>query len=229
MNKTLMVTKKENWMLDFRYENKDIDNKNLIKEMLSKENIIFKEVEDGNGIHLVYDNKYNNEIFKKISEIIENIPSINEKDAYRYMKVDNENDINVNALDISVYDNYKKINAGHQLASDKLAETGQYKHISVYYSIGLPYEKPGFKISECLSRNDGNFDENCVDVDITYKVPKEIKCQILEKLYNDIKEQPLIESTKDYMKEALLKSISNYENSLVAEDEIQNVNSKLKE
>ena len=221
MNKTWMVTKKENWMLDFRYENKDIDNKNLIKEMLSKENIIFKEVEDGNGIHLVYDNKYNNEVFKKISEIIENIPSINEKDAYRYMKVDNENDINVNALDIDVYDNYKKINAGHQLASDKLAETGQYKHISVYYLIGLPYEKPGFKISECLSKNDGNFDESCVDVDITYKVSKEMKCQILEKLYNDIKEQPLIEGTKDYMKEALLKSISNYENSLVAEDEIQ--------
>lgn len=202
-----------NWTLDFKYSDDDINNKNVIKEMLNNNNIAYKEYEDGNGIHLEYDSKD----FEKIKSIIytqdETFFQNNKHKVNYYLKIDN-NGINVNTLQGVSFDNYT--GAGMTINSDNASENMKYV---IRFEIRSTYEAPIFVIER---RNDEEEVENKKDKyeDITYMVSKETKCQILEKLYMDIKNEVLQENVQNYKKEEFLNYIVKYENKLLDENTV---------
>lgn len=207
-----------NWTLSFKYENADIDNKNRIKEILANNGYEFKEIEDGNGIHLQLNfNDYNdvrNLLYSSELGQKNEIKKLN-----RYFKID-ENGININTIkDIMTYDNYTKVIA--TCDTYELENNKNGKLFFVDYIMGLPYEKPVFNIRELNGNDEGQYNPNDKGEDITYKLSKDTKCQILQELHNAIKNQALKENTKEYEKETLLSSLRKYEEDLTLEDEIQ--------
>lgn len=195
-----------NYTLDFKYENEDIDNKNLIKNILTTNNVIFNELEDEQGIHLQYDSSN----FEKIKGLLNNNEDFISKNANkinRYLKIDN-NGINVNALQANAFSGYTGLGMTNQ--EDKNMQ------FAIRYQLRATYEKPIFVIERKIEK-----DNKISYEDITYMVSKETKCQILEKMYSDLKSKELQNNVQQYKKDELLNSIFNFENKLLDENNEQ--------
>lgn len=197
-----------NFTLDFNYVNEDIDNKNLVKDILTNNNVIFREFEDEQGIHLEYDSSN----FEKIKNLLnenEEFRSKNANKINRYLKIDN-NGININLLQAKAFDEY----TGAGMTNiDDIANNDKF---AIRYQLRSTYEKPIFVIEKRVEN-----DKKISYEDITYMVLKETKCQILEKMYADLKSKELQKGVHKYKKDELLNSILKYENRLLDENKEQ--------
>ena len=84
---------------------------------------------------------------------------------------------------------------------------------AIRYQLRATYEKPIFVIEKRVINN-----KKISYEDITYMVTKQTKCQLLEKMYSELKNKELQEGVQKYKKDELLNSILKYENRLLDEN-----------
>lgn len=193
--------------INFEYTDNDINNYKIIRNMFNDNkitngiNIPTTVVEDSSGIHINYEEKYQNDIlnmFKKdMSYYNENINKIN-----RWLGID-KNGIDVDNLHGDQYAEYNGVG---------LQGVGiNNERFNIYFQIFNITDKPVFVI-EKYNKNNKLFEN------ITYSVSKNTKKRILDKMYDEVKNKELIQGLKQYQKDNLLDSILQFQSDILDEE-----------
>lgn len=187
--------------LNFEYTNEDIDYYNKIKEMLNKRNIPNEVAEDSNGIHINFDEKYQNDIlnmFKRdITFYSENINKIN-----RWFGID-KNGIVIDNLTGNQYAEYQGV------ALQGNGSNGE--KFNIYFQLFNVTDKPVFVVEQ--------YNENTKKYEnITYKVSKNTRKKILDKMYEEVNNKELLIGCKQYQKDDLLNNLLHFQSEMLDED-----------
>lgn len=187
--------------LNFEYTNEDIDNYNIIRDLLNSKNIPINVIENSNGIFISFDDQYKDSVINTLKEdetyYNKNLNKIN-----KWLGID-KNGIVIDNLNGDQFAEYQ----GAALQGN--GNNGE--KFNIYFQLFNITDKPIFVVEQ-YNENTKKYE------DITYKVLKDTRKKILDKMYEEVNNKELLEGYKEYQKEDLLNSLIQYQSEMLDED-----------
>ena len=187
--------------LNFEYTNEDINNYNKIKDLLNSKNIPINVIENSNGIFINFDDQYKENVISALKEN-ESYYNENTNKINKWLGID-KNGIVIDNLNGNQFAEYR----GATLQGN--GNNGE--KFNIYFQLFNVTDKPIFVVEQ-YNENTKKYE------DITYKVLKDTRKKILDKMYEEVNNKKLLEGYKEYQKEDLLNSLIQYQSEMLDED-----------